>query len=226
MKHAIVYILLACIFLSSCTSAAPTTKSKQLNIQYSAASIPWLAGLFNCAGGDVIAAEQRGAAFLGPSSADMVIRLGLPGDPNPFSYQIGTDKLLVITNRNNPATTLTADQIHGLFTGQIQNWKTIHGTDAPVDVWVYPAGEDIQGIIVQTMLDGSPVSSSARLANNPEDMLQAIEKDVNAVGIIPSRWKNGNVSGVYTAPGNFPVLAISTTKPQATLANILACMQK
>jgi len=158
-----------------------------------------LAGLYNCAGGDIITAEQMGADFLDPQSVDMVIRIGQPGNPNTFAYQIGIDKLMVITNLKNPTNTLTADQVHGLFTGQIPNWKTVNGSDAPVDAWVFPAGEDIQEIITQTILEGSLVSSGARLANNPDEMLQAIEKDVNAVGIIPSRWKNGNISG-YTLP--------------------------
>ncbi len=225
MKRAFPFILLTCFVLCSCSSATPT-KPEQLTIQYTAASSPWLAGISNCAGGDVVISEQRGADLLDPQSADMVIRIGQPDNLIPFTYQIGTDNFLVITNVKNPTSRLTVEQIHELFTGQIQNWKAINGTDAPVQPWVFPAGEDIQEIIKQTILAGSPVSSASRLANNPDEMLEAIEKDVNAVGIITSRWKNGNVSGVYTDTNSLPVMAVTETEPQGNLASFLACMQK
>ena len=174
----------------------------------------------------MVTAEQRGADFLDPQSANMVISIGRPNNLNAFAYQIATDDLLAIINMKNPISKLTTDQVYGLFTGQIQSWKTINGDDAPVEVWVFPAGEDIQKIFDQTALHGSPVSSAAHLANNPDEMLQAIEKDVNAIGIITQHWKTGNITGVYTAASNLPVLAITFSKLQGNLTHILACMQK
>ena len=226
MKRTFAFILLAFILLPSCRSAPPTSRPDQFTVQYTAASVPWLSSLYHCASGDVVIGEQRGADFLDTQSADMVIRMGMPENQAFFSYQIGTDNLLVILNLKNPTSKLSADQAHGIFSGQIQNWKTINGTDASVQVWVYPPGEDIQEIINQTVLNRSAVSSSARLANNPNEMLQAIEKDVNGVGIITGRWKNADVAGVYTVANSVPVLAITSTEPQGTLAHILACMQK
>ena len=226
MKRTFTFIILTCLLLSSCNSSAPTTKPEQLSVQYTAASVPWLAGLYKCAGANVVTAGQRGADFLDPQSADMVIRIGQSDNMTSFVYQIATDDLLVIANPQNPTGKLTTDQVYGLFTGQVQNWKTINGTDAPVLAWVFPAGEDIQQVFKQTTLEGSPVTSAARLANSPAEMLQAVEKNVNTIGIITSRSMSGNVTDVYMAANNLPVLAITLTKPQGALAYILACMQK
>jgi len=226
MKRVFAFLVLICVLLSSCNSASRTTKPEQLTIQYTAASVPWLASLYNCASGDVVTTEQRAADFLDPQSANMVIRIGQPDNHTSFTYQIGTENLLVILNLKNPTRKLTADQVRRLFSGQIQNWKTINGTDAPIQAWIFPSGEDIQEIFNQSVLDGSPVSSVAHLANNPDEMLQAVERDVNSIGIITRRWKNGNVSGIYTVASSLPVMAITLTKPQGTLAYILACMQK
>ena len=226
MKHIFAFIILACILLTSCNSTPPTTNPEQVIVQYTAASVPWLASLYNCAGKNVIIAEQRGADFLDPQSANMVIRIGMPNNLKAFAYQIATDDLLAIVNMKNPTSKLTTDQVYGLFTGQIQNWNTINGNDALVQTWVFPAGEDIQGIFKQTVLHGSPVTSMAHLAYSPNEMLQAVEKDVYAIGIITHRWMNGNISGVYTAASSLPVLAITLSKPQGPLSQILACMQK
>jgi hypothetical protein len=226
MKRTFAFILLAGILLTSCTTALPTIKTEQFTVQYTSASVPWLASLYNCAGTNVISAEQRAADFLDLKSANMVIRLGSPGNINGLPYQIGTDDLLVIVASKNPTRTLTAEQTRELFSGQIRNWKTIDGNDAPVQVWVFPTEEDIQEIFDQTILEGSPISSGAYLATNLDEMVQAVGKDVSAIGIITGRWKTGNLTSVYKAASNLPVLAISLSKPQGTLAQILACMQK
>jgi len=226
MKQAFVSFILAGLLLTSCVATAPKPKPEQFTVQYTAASVPWLASLYNCANNNVVTAEQREADFLDPSSAAMIIRIGKPDNLAGFDYQIGTDKLLVIANLKNPTSSLSSDQIHGLFTGQIQNWKNINGVDALVQVWVYPEGEDIEGIINQTVLHGSPVASSAHLANNPNEVSESVQKDEDAIGIIPQRWRTGNVTSVYTDASNLPVLAITSAKPQGTLSQILGCMQK
>ena len=226
MRHTFALFILAGILLASCATVPPTIKTEQFTVQYTSASVPWLTNLYNCAGTNVISAEQRAADFLDLSSADMVIRLGSPGYIKGVPFQIGTDDLLVVVASKNPTRTLTAEQTRELFSGQIRNWKTIDGIDAPVQVWVFPTGEDIQEIFEQTVLEGRPVSSEAYLATNLDEMLQSVGKDVSAIGIMTSRWKTGNLTSVYKAASNLPVLAISLSKPQGTLARILSCMQK
>jgi len=226
MNRTFAIFFLAGIIFTSCTTAPPTIKAEQFTVQYTSATVPWLANLYNCAGMNVIPAEQRAADFLDLKSASMVIRLGSPGNINGFPYQIGTDDLLVVVASKNPTRTLNAEQTRELFTGQIRNWKTIDGNDASVQVWVFSNGEDIQELFDETVLEGSPVSSGAYLAANLDEMVRSVGKDISAIGIITGRWKTGNLTSVYKAASNLPVLAISLSKPQGTLAGILACMQR
>jgi hypothetical protein len=226
MKRAFVFFIFSSMLLTSCFPTTPKPKPEQFTIQYTAASVPWLASLYSCANTNIVTAEQREADFLDFSSAVMVIRIGKPDNLTGFAYQIATDNLLVITNLKNPTGKLSTDQVYGLFTGQIQNWKSINSVDAPVQVWVYPEGEDIEGIINQTVLHGSLVASSAHLANNPNEVSESVQKDEDAIGIIPQRWRTGNVTSVYIDASNLPVLAITSAKPQGTLSQILGCMQK
>lgn len=225
MRRAFVFFILTSIILTACVPTTPEPKPEQFTVQFSAASAPWLASLYGCANNNMVTTEREADLF-DLTSASLVIRIGKPDNLAGFAYQIATDNLLVITNLKNPTNSLSSDQVFGLFTGQIRNWKSINGVDAPVQVWVYPAGEDIQGIINQVVLRGSPVASSAFLANNPNEMLESIEKDRNAIGMITQHLKTGNVTSVYTAASNQPVLAITMSKPQATLSQILGCMQK
>ena len=173
----------------------------------------------------MVKAEQSTADFPNLQTANMAIRIGQPDDLTFPAYQIGSEDILVIVNPQNPLNTLIAEQVRGLFTGQIQNWQEVNRSSAPVQVWVFASGEDVQQIFEQTILGGSPVTSTAKLATSMEEMSQAIAKDVNAIGILPRHWKTGNVSEVFTV-ATVPVLALTPSEPQGAVQGILACLQK
>lgn len=194
-------------------------------MQYTAATTPWLSDLYACAGNNIVKTELRAVDFLDLEAADLIMRVGQPADLPLPAYQIDTEDILVIVNPKNPIKKLTLEQVRGLFSGQIMNWKDIDGPNAPVQVWVYASGEDVQQIFNQTALGGSPVTSFARLATGPDEMAQAVADDVNAIGILTKHWKADNVSDVFTV-ASVPVLAITPSESQMELNNNLACMQK
>ena len=211
---------------AACSPATPTATPETIRVQYSFAAQPWLGKLSGCAGGNILTAELRSANFQDPQSIDLVMRLGQPEAITGPAFQLGTEDLVVIVNRQNPLNQLSVDQVRGLFNGRIVNWKVINGQDTPVAVWVFPPGEDVQQIFEQSLLGGNPVTSTARLANSPDEMSQAIAKDVAAVGIITRHWKTGNTTEAFTVASNLPILAITQSTPRGSLEQILACLQK
>ena len=225
MKRTFTFFLFTLILLTGCTPTSPASTPQPITVQYTAAAQPWLAALANCSGNNVITTELRSADALEITQADLTMRIGESTNLTFPTYQIGTDDIQVIANRKNTINSLTIEQVRGLFTGRIQNWKDILGADAPVQVWVFAAGEDVQQIFVQTNLGGTPVSSAARLATGPDEMAQAIANDINAVGIFTSHWDPGNASILFTG-ASVPVLASTPSEPLGALPQILACLQK
>jgi hypothetical protein len=218
-----IYILLCLVFVS-CVSAASPPQTEPLTIQYTFSAQPWLAIVYKCAGEIVINADLRPIDYLDITSVDMVMRIG-GGNPDSLAYQIGTDELLVVVNPMNPVLSLTPGEVIGLFTGSIQDWKSISGKDAPVEVWVFDAGEDIQRVFEQTALGGAPITSLAHLAPGPDQMSQAIANDINAVGILTRSLTTENIDGIYTiAP--VPVLVLVLDGPSAQAIEITNCLQK
>ena len=227
MKSILFYFLFSSLLcITACSPAYPTTTIEPIRVQYSFAAQPWLANVNTCANNYIVEAELRAADFQDPQSAAIVLRLGQPANFNTPAYQIGTDDLLVITNPQNPLHNLTADQVRGLFTGEIRTWSSINGSETPVQAWVFSAGEDLQQIFEQSVLGGSPVASTARLAASPDEMLRAISEGVGAIGIINRRLQTGNTSDVFTAASILPVLAITQSEPQGNLAQIISCLKK
>jgi hypothetical protein len=225
MKRSFAFIILVGFLIPACNSATPTATAEAITVQYTAASSPWLADVYGCAGTNVVKTEQRAADFLDPQSVDLAIRIGQPGNLNSPAYQIGSEDILVIVNSQNLINNLNAEQVRGIFTGRTLNWQEVNGSNAPVQVWVFSSGEDVQKIFEQATLGGSPITSNARMATGLEEMAQAIANDVNAVGILPRTWKMGNISDVFTI-ASVPVLALTPSESQGTVQEILACLQK
>jgi hypothetical protein len=224
MRKVLFILILAITLLAACNTAIPGTTQIPITVQYTAAVTPWLAGVYNCAGANVVTAEQRPANFQDPQSFDLTIRIGQPENLASPAYQIGNEAILVIVNPQNPVKVLSAKQVRGLFTGQTSNWQVVSGSNATVQVWVYSSGEDIQQIFETAALGSSPVTTTARLATSPDEMAKGIASDVNAVGILTRSLKGGTVSDAFTAT-TAPVLALTKAKPQGSVQDLIACLQ-
>ena len=51
---------------------------------------------------------------------------------NPFEIKVALDGLAVVVSSKNPVGKLTIDQLSGIFTGKITNWKEVGGEDAKI----------------------------------------------------------------------------------------------
>jgi ABC-type phosphate transport system substrate-binding protein len=225
VKSAGAFVIVTSLFLASCTATTPTAIAEPLTIQYTEASVPWLAVVYNCAGSEAVRAEQLAASLFNLQAADIAVRIGQPDDMNDPAYQIGSEDILIIVNPQNPTRNLTAEQVKGIFNGSIQDWKEINGSSGQPQVWVFAPGEDVQQIFEQSIMDGSPVTSMAKLATSMDQMSQEIANDVNSIGILPRHWKAGNVSEAYTLTA-IPVLALTSQEPKGEPERIIACLQK
>lgn len=211
--------LLLVLLLNACAPGGPAA-TQVVNVSASQATQPWLAALYDCAAKQSVILRASGQ-----ENADIVLRLGEPADLSTPAFQVDSEELLVVVNAVHPFNQLSAEQVQGLFTGQISDWSQIDASKTGrVQVWVYAAGEDLQQVFAKT-LGGVPVVSTARLATSPEEMSQAVATDENAVGILPRHWKMGNVAEVDVAAFP-PVLAITPAEPQGTVKDLLACLQK
>lgn len=182
-----------------------------INVYATPATQPWLADVFACApAGTVLRVADS------PAEADLSLRLGEPDLLASPTFQIDTEEVLVVTGRQSPVQNMPVEGIRELFAG---------GGDPAVQVWTYAAGEDVQRVFEQAVMQGRSVTSLARLATGPQHMSDALNNEPNAVGILPRRWKVGDSRFVYIIP-NVPVLALVGEEPQMAVRAVIACLQK
>jgi len=151
-----------------------------------------------------------------PAAAEIILRVGEPLFLDSPAFQIDTEEILIVTQRQSPVQNLTLDEARVLFSGQ---------GDPSIQVWVYASQEDVQEVFDQVVMAGRGVSPSARIAVSPQQMSDTLVNEVNTVGILPRHWKAGDARQVFSV-AVVPVLAIANSEPQGLLKDLIACLQR
>jgi hypothetical protein len=210
MKRPALFSLFA-FALFACTPAAASATPEVVSVYSTAAAQPWLTELYDCAGtASVLARVDE------PSSAAIVLRVGEPESLSSPAYQIDTEEILVVTQRQSPVQNLSLEEARAIFAGQ---------GDPSVQVWVYASGDDVQDVFDRLVMQGQNITPAARLAVDPQQMSETLVNESNTVGILPRHWKVGDSREVFSL-GTVPVLAIAPKEPQGVVRQLIACLQK
>jgi len=95
---------------------------------------------------------------------------------------IGSYSVAVIVNAANPLGDLTRDQVQGLFTGLIQNWKVVGGPDAPVHLFIrHPVSGTYLGFRELAMEDKAYATNTTAFTNYAA-IAEAVSKDSSGIG--------------------------------------------
>ena len=207
----VVSFLFTSFFLFSCSTTLPAATPQVISVYSTAAAEPWLPRFYDCAGTATVISRVDDS-----SSADILLRVGEPQILTSYAYQIDSEDILIVTQRQSPVQNLTLETARALFAGQ---------GDPSVQVWVYAPEEDVQEVFDQVLMSGSRITSSARVALTPRQMSDTLVNGANTVGILPRHWKAGDDREVFRV-ATVPVLALTRSEPQGLLKELMTCLQK
>jgi phosphate transport system substrate-binding protein len=98
---------------------------------------------------------------------------------------IGKDGIVVAVNTANSVSSLTKDQLKGIFSGNITNWNQISGTDAKIDVITREDGSGTRTAFEDVVMGKDvKIKADAIVQSSTEAVKQSIKGDPNAVGFI------------------------------------------
>lgn len=113
---------------------------------------------------------------------------------------IGYDAIAVFINAKNPIKNLTKEQVKGIFTGKIKNWKEVGGKDAPIRVNTEIAGQKRATMLAfqEMAMDKAPYGTGFKEIDFPKDQIVEVAKDENGIcsvsagllAAVPSDLKN------------------------------------
>ena len=134
---------------------------------------------------------------------------------------IGKDRVVVLTHKDNKLATLSKEQLIGIFTGKIQNWKEVGGKDMPIlIVW----GSLIPGtnsMFSKVALDGAAVTKEVLEATTADDIKDKIKANPEAVGIGPAAIIDTTIHSPQTPEVARPITLITKGNPTAKVQKLL-----
>lgn len=110
----------------------------------------------NTVGGYMMLAEKQTDIFFGAyPSEDQIAYAQEQG--TEFEYTpIGSEAFVFFVHKDNPIESLTVEQIQGIYSGEITNWKEVGGTDEKIVAFQRNEGSGSQSMLVRFM-DGKPI---------------------------------------------------------------------
>ncbi len=136
------------------------------------------------------------------------------------SEVIGKSVLYIALNKENPLQSLTGDQIKGIFTGKIQNWKEVGGNDEPIMVVVSTQNPATMGAFKKLALTGEDFLKDSLDTPTFAEMTNMITSNPGAIGFGPFSIGDGNKLPKIPAYER-PVIAITKGKPSAKVSRLL-----
>lgn len=100
-----------------------------------------------------------------------------------IGHTIGYDAIAVFVNKKNPVNNLTKEQLKGIFTGKIKNWKEVGGKDAPIHVNTEIAGQKRATMLAfqEMAMDKAPYGTGFKEIDFPKDQIVDVAKNENGI---------------------------------------------
>ncbi len=97
---------------------------------------------------------------------------------------IARDGLAIVVNPDNPVSELKTDQIRGLFSGRIRNWKEVGGKDEPVRIITREESSGTRDCFVHLVMGKEKISREALVQESSGAVKELIRGNSAAIGYI------------------------------------------
>ena len=136
-------------------------------------------------------------------------------DPeNRFDMRpIGLDALVFIVNKDNPVNSLTEEQVKGIYTGEITNWKEVGGLDQEIKAFQRPVLSGSQTLMLDLVMKGTEMAPAEEVtvSQTMSDVIRdiaAYDSSANAIGYSVFYY----ASYMYNQP-NLKFISINGVEP-------------
>jgi len=167
-------------------------------------------------------ALENGAAQIGMASrpigdeeAARLVRAGTPAIRTPqHEHVLGLDGLVIIVAQDNPAVSLSIDNIARIFAGQVADWSQVGLPPGNINVYsVSQSSGTFSSFEAQVLQPrGLALAGSARLLLSTGEVADAVAADVNGIGVTSFAFLRNakglnveNSCGLITRPSVFTV---------------------
>jgi phosphate transport system substrate-binding protein len=149
---------------------------------------------------------------------------------------LGWDTLAIIVHEDNQVSSLTMEQLKGIFSGEIVNWKDVGGLDVPIVLVTCPDGSGMRSAVKKLLLQGQEfsdreiVSAIVAEADQQVSMFQVGITALSYSMLDADKVKTVLVNGVSPSEKNIkngsyplakPLALVTKGRPSGDLARFL-----
>ena len=108
----------------------------------------------------------------------------------PQEIKIATDGLALITNKDNPDTLITVNEIRNILTGKTTQWKDIYPASRLKDISLVFDNKNSSTVrfAVDSICKGAPLSNQVKALKTNREVIDYVSKAPDAIGIIGVNW--------------------------------------
>lgn len=137
-------------------------------------------------------------------------------------FTVGTNKTVVFIHPSNPVTALSKDQLKGIFTGSIQNWKDVGGKDAPILVVWGKNSPGQNALFNKVIMDGAPLTKEILDTTDYKGIKDSVVANPEAIGIDPLGMADATVKVIKPTPSaDTPILLITKGAPSPAIKQLV-----
>jgi phosphate transport system substrate-binding protein len=145
---------------------------------------------------------------------------------NLQAHVITHDVIAVIVHPKNPVTKLSKDQVKGLMTGSIQNWKEVGSMDSPVTIVTSNPGSGTRKTFQKMAMDDAKYSKEAIEAARTDEELKLVSEYPEAIGSVSAGMAKiaeaaGKVKIVDTPQFGRPLLIATIGEPSPSVKKVI-----
>ncbi len=158
-------------------------------------------------------AERKTDIFLGAGPSKEQIKYAEECGTT-FKYtQIGSEAFVFFVHKDNPINSLTAEQIRGIYSGQITNWRELGGNDEEIVAFQRDKGSGSQSMMIRFMGDTPLMDAETREIRGMGGIIERVADYQNRSGSIGFSFRF-YIEGMIKHP-DIKMIAIEGVAPTA-----------
>ncbi len=144
------------------------------------------------------------------------------GDKSVYKHRvIGKDIIKVIAHKDVAVKQLSKEQLKGLFTGKIANWKEVGGPDVPVVIIWGTKIPGTQSVFQKQALDGEAYTKNVQEVGTAAEVKAKVTATPGAVGLAPVTLVDATVCAPDVPEFGRPITLITRGEPSPAVVKML-----
>ncbi|TAN44306.1 MAG: phosphate ABC transporter substrate-binding protein [Nitrospirae bacterium] len=139
--------------------------------------------------------------------------------------EVAQNRTAILLHKSNMVPKLSKDQLKGIFTGKINNWKEVGGKDGAIIVVWGKATPGQNAQFVKEILDGEKVIKEVFDVTDYASIKESVSTTPEAIGIDPIGLADQSVRVPETPALLSPIIIVTKGEPSANVKKLIDFMK-